>query len=372
LNLFKLKKENKSISFSLSLNNFISLIVNFLTSYEENEKIVTESSVKKSILPSSLNFNSNTKIKSTSKPEAFSKLTLMGLISTANNLIRKLNTENFNSYLNESFFPKIFIDFAWLEKIKIYSNAYLIENEMDKDQNDIYKKDKFNENYNLKNEEKHLKLNKKLDQFLKKLKNFSTLDFIFKIEILENFVDSFYKEFIRLIEIEKINIKEINKIKNNKNIKKKIFDFFIFDEVIESENSKTKQNSKKNIEKSLNEFDIIHMVFDIMYEIYTESALFEKMILQKTQIRTDNLLILDQFLQEAESNSNLINNFTRREANNLNKNRISRGNSSKSFKSPSQIYDEINKLYEENLEIDATIFRDCNIIISVFCILIYI
>ena len=243
---------------------------------------------------------------------------------------------------------------------------------MDKDQNDIYKKDKFNENYNLKNEEKHLKLNKKLDQFLKKLKNFSTFDFIFKIEILENFVDSFYKEFIRLIEIEKINIKEINKIKNNKSIKKKIFDFFKFDEVIESENSKTKQNSKKNIEKSVNEFDIIHMVFDIMYEIYTESALFEKMILQKTQIRTDNLLILDQFLQEAESSSNLINNFTRREANNLNKNRISRGNSSKSFKSPSQIYDEINKLYEENLEIDATIFRDCNIIISVFCILIYI
>jgi len=339
--------------------------------------------VKNSLLSNNSSLNSNNhsiRIGNKNKTEAFSKLTLMRLINSGNNSIRKMNTIsyydlfNLDKLNNNNIINKSFIDFAWLEKLKIYLEAYRLENEItaaeeEKDKDLNKSKEKANEN----NQKTFLDLNKKIDFFLKKLKNTTTFDFIFELETIESFVESFYCEVSALLKDEKIGFKDINKlVHSNKKFKKKLFNFFQSDEMINGGNPKAKRNSKENAEKPFKAFDAIYMVFDILHELYLNSEIFEKIISFKIRKRSENSILLDKFISEIEKKTNKNTNnddiiLVNKEFDSADNKDIS-NISSKSAKSLPQIYDKINGIYEDNLNIDPTIYRDKNVILSVIYI----
>jgi len=310
--------------------------------------------------------DSNNKKNSSRKMNAkeiknFSEYTLKNLICKGNTFLESNKRKVFNEQ------TKVIFDLSWLEKLKIFIFAFTKEEEK-KTPKDFYKK-KINLNID-EDETKISSLNKKFEYLLKKINNYSTIDFILECEKIEYFLNDFYLGFSNILSkdtariyIEQNNNSNLfNKLeesfKKNEKLKKNIFEYLVAffhanmdneykikpNKSNEKENNyyKEKEDKKDDIIKKF--YKRIQLFFDVFYDIFLNTKFFQVIIKDKIKIR-NNLLcdVIDCINEEGQitKTENKINFSLKKH------------------------YDEINIKKEKILKYENTLYKDEFFIVSV-------
>lgn len=298
------------------------------------------------------------------------------LINSGNQYVNnnfKENNFEFNIFAKNDLKEETILDISWLEKLKLYLNAFYVHeslNNSDKNENQgfITNKEKKSNQDLSENLDDFIEIETKFNHFSKKLKDTTTIDFLLAIENIEYYVNSFYVNFLYLLEQENLSLNNTDKILINENFKKGILEFFTLNINLRD---RIELLSSQVSEYFLKAYDYIILIFDIFAELYMTSEIYEKIMSNKIKNRSEKFIQLEELTNKPNGifNESSISK-EKIEDSEIYEKDGEQSLSSKKLNSKALVYDKINSICEDFLDIDPTIFRDDNFFFSVILIFI--